>query len=105
MIAALVRKELGALLPFVAIIFFVFFMADAAYWLLAEYPEVIATNRVFDILDPDTSSTTAIVRFLIAFAMSSSLLVAEYDQKTIEFLDALPVTRTQIFCVKVAVAF
>jgi ABC-type transport system involved in multi-copper enzyme maturation permease subunit len=42
--------------------------------------------------------------FVLVFALASGLLVREFDEDTMEFLDSLPVSRSRLFFVKVSVA-
>jgi hypothetical protein len=46
----------------------------------------------------------SVLTFILAFALGSGLLVREQDDRTLEFLDALPTSRWSLFGVKLLVA-
>lgn len=104
MIAALIKKELTALAPFLVLIAVLFFGADVFFWCFAMYPDQSPINGLFDVIDPQHGDMTVYLTFGVAFAISLGLVASEHDQKTLEFLDALPTTRTHVFAVKCALA-
>src|SRR5216117_3038260 len=45
-----------------------------------------------------------VMMFTVAFALAASLLVREGDDRTLAFLDGLPLSRTRMFLTKVGLA-
>ena len=102
MIWTLIKKEYDALRPFVWLIIAIY--AISFVMLLFEMPHLDSYPSVFE----DSMSgefVKSIVLFLMAIALTSGLLMREYDEGTIEFLDSLPLSRSQIFFSKTFVAF
>jgi len=95
---ALFRKELRSLAPFVALVLF-FQLLNLAEILFTEFPDQYPLSKL---LSQDGSDQ--VLTFAVAFALASGLLVREHDEGTLGFLDALPVSRSQIFFSKFLLA-
>ncbi len=50
------------------------------------------------------AKTPSVFVFVLVFALASGLLVREYDEGTMEFLDALPLSRSRVFLIKVTLS-
>ena len=100
MSAPLLRKELREQRP---VLFFGLFLValDLVSLGLSEAPDL---RPLAVTLAPALHESWRVTLFLLAFALATGLLRREEDEGTLEFLDALPVTRTRLFLVKVAVA-
>lgn len=96
---ALLKKEWRSQWPFAALIVF---LVSTAYAATAATKSV--THRSLESLYGDdlidVVPEMAIILSLLSMAVSYGLLVRDLDDRTIDFLDALPVTRTQIFASK-----
>lgn len=99
---SLCRKELRSILPFLALVTFVGLMG-LVYELWTGPPNRMPLAKSYQEYVV-SSKEGQIVIFLVTFALASGLLVREYDEGTMEFLDSLPVSRTRVFCVKVTAA-
>ncbi|HSR51879.1 MAG TPA: ABC transporter permease subunit [Acidobacteriota bacterium] len=98
----LVGKELLAFRPFLAFSVFLAVL-DSVLVLLTEYP----TRVRLDFLTTQHSDSAAVLFFIfaaLALALTSGILLREYDERTLEFLDGLPVSRSQLFAAKVLAA-
>lgn len=96
----LLRKELRALRPFLALVL-LFVVLDLAFFLFSEMPDQYSLARLFG---PDHEGDQQL-NFILAFALTAGLLVREKDEGTLSFLEALPVTRRRIFFSKFFLAF
>ncbi|QRN94548.1 ABC transporter permease [Archangium violaceum] len=102
MIRPLVSKELRDQRPFLWLALF-FLALDVLSTLWTEALGLSPYEATFDVqfkLDGNLSMLT----FILAFALGSGLLVREQDDRTLEFLDALPTSRWSLFWVKLLVA-
>lgn len=98
MTGALFRKELRELRPW-ALLAVVFWSVDVLDELMR------ATDlRPLEVTFADLSGSMVPIVWVLAFAIGTSLGVREGDDGTLAFLDGLPVTRTRVFLVKLAVA-
>lgn len=96
------RKELRAIRPFLGLIL-VLMLFGMCYELLSELPNARPMAVTFsEYFAPEREGT--MLAFVLAFALASGLLVREYDEGTMEFLDSLPVSRSHVFFVKAATA-
>jgi len=97
---SLFRKELRAARPFLALVLF-FGSLNWLFMLLAEYPDQYPLSKL---MSEESRSSSQILTFIVAWALAAGLLVRERDEGTLMFLDALPVSRAQIFICKFVVA-
>jgi ABC-type transport system involved in multi-copper enzyme maturation permease subunit len=95
---ALLRKELRSLAPFIGLVLF-FQLLSLAEILLTEFPDQYRFSELMS-----QSEGNQVMTFAVAFALAAGLLVRERDEGTLAFLDTLPVSRTQIFFSKFALA-
>ena len=96
------RKELRSMLPFLllAVVICVF---GLVYEMLSGLPNMKPWEVTYeDYVVYSEEGNVLICLFVLALA--SGLLVREYDEGTVEFLDSLPVSRSRIFAVKIAAA-
>lgn len=102
MIRELVRREARAQLPF---FFFLVALEALNLWfgLLAKQPDLESAREILAAVTPSGAALDTILTFVLCFGLGSGLLVRELDDRTIEFLDGLPVSRSAIFAVKVLV--
>ena len=95
----LLRKELRAQMPF-AVLIAVFI--GLGY--LASYATTsLVLKTVFDLYADGITEHPlmwSIISFLFSISISYGLMIREFDDRTIEFVDALPVSRTQFFVAK-----
>ncbi len=103
MIVALLRKELRHQAPF-ALLLIMFLVSGIALEIATEIPDLRPLHETFDEFI-SAGSEGVFVLFVICFALANGLLVREYDEGTLEYLDSLPVTRTAVFMTKFAVAW
>lgn len=96
--SGLLRKELRELRPF--LLLGVFLLAlDLVEWFTEQLDmQPLAVNI------GETSQALAVLMFFIAFAAGTGLLVREMDDRTLAFLDGLPVSRARVFGAKILVA-
>lgn len=99
---ALLRKELRSLTPFLALIVALPLLGLAMEG-VTQVPHLRSWAEIVREYTADSAGEAAF-RMLIVLALASGLLVREFDDGTIEFLDALPVTRGQVFLGKLAAA-
>lgn len=92
-IRTLLRKELRALLPFIWLLLVLLFV-DLVYLCITEFPDSYGIVHWDDGVD---IGSHCILLAIIAFTLGQGLLMRERAEDTLEFLDALPVTRTQVF--------
>lgn len=90
-------KELRSLLPFLllVLVFIAISLLDVA---LTQFPDQQTLATVLT----RNSDSDQIVLFLITFALTQGLLMRERSENTLEFLDSLPSSRSQIFLGKCA---
>jgi hypothetical protein len=94
----LLRKEFRELRPFLLLGVFLLLL-DLLEWLAEQFdmqPMAVSMG--------ETSQVLALLMFFIAFAAGTGLLVREMDDRTLAFLDGLPVSRTRVFGIKLLVA-
>ncbi|HLL54924.1 MAG TPA: ABC transporter permease, partial [Myxococcaceae bacterium] len=98
----LLRKELRDQRPFALLgLFFVVLELLSDLFLVDPVRQTLAVT-----FDPKfkASGDLAGITAVIAFAIGAGLLIREQDDRTLEFLESMPVSRLHIFTVKVAVA-
>jgi len=95
---SLIRKELRAQLPFLLLIIFLI-LTDAAEHLFGSFPDA---KSLADVLADyvENGAVAGIAYLILAVALALALVPRERDEGTLEFLDALPCTRGQIFTSK-----
>lgn len=93
---ALLRKELRALRPFLWLML-VLAALDGAATLATEFPDQHTLADVFDSLD---ATFAYLILFAFAFAIGQTLIGRERAEETLEFLDALPVSRARVYWTK-----
>ncbi len=98
----LARKELRSMRPFLTLAVFIP-VVGILYELLTGLPHM---RPVASTVGEYAASgwESSILVFVVFFSLASGLLVREYDEGTIEFLDALPVSRVRIFFTKFLLA-
>ncbi len=101
MIRSLIRKELRALLPFIILLIFLAVL-DIVSVAITEFPDDYGILRWFS-ASPLTGNL--IVYAVIAYALAQGVLMRERAEDTLEFLDALPVSRHHVFWIKFCTAF
>ncbi len=95
----LLRKELRAQLPFFLLILFLL-LTSVLFYAISQPLTLVSTELWFKENVFELDSEFSIIAFILSFALASGLLVREFDDSTIEFMDALPVSRTQWFFAK-----
>ena len=95
--AALFRKELRDLLPW-GTLSLAFGLSNVAQ-LLLEQVDSTPLGQTFYLLN----AVTVVFYWLIAFAIGTGLAIREHDDRTLAFLDGLPVSRSRVFFVKCVV--
>lgn len=96
------RKELRSTLPFL-VLAAIIPLLGMVYELTTGLPSMKPFGSTYeDYVVSPTEGTALISLFILALA--SGLLVREYDEGTMEFLDSLPVSRSRVFAVKIAAA-
>ena len=91
----LLRKELRALLPFIWLLL-VLIAVDLLYICTTEFPDEYGLIH-WDDSNPYGLGAHLTLLAIIAFTLAQGLLMRERAEDTLEFLDALPVSRTQVF--------
>jgi len=94
---ALFRKELRDLLPW-GILGFALALSSVAE-LLLEQVDMAPLGQTFRLFN----EYNVVVYWVIAFAIGTGLAIREHDDRTLAFLDGLPVSRSRVFFVKCAV--
>jgi ABC-2 family transporter protein len=96
---ALLRKELRELLPWgvLSIVLGTFDVLTALF----SQPDMRPLNQTYGSL----GGPGAYLFWFIAVAIGTGLATREQDDRTLAFLDALPVSRSRIFLMKMSVAF
>ena len=95
--AALFRKELRDLLPW-GVLSLAFGLSNVVQ-LLLEQVDTTPLGQTYFLLNQEN----VVLYWLIAFAIGTGLAIREHDDRTLAFLDGLPVGRTRVFFVKCAV--
>jgi ABC-type transport system involved in multi-copper enzyme maturation permease subunit len=95
--AALFCKEVRDLLPW-GVLSLAFGLSNVAQ-LLLEQVDSAPLGQTFFLLNGEN----LVLYWLIAFAIGTGLAVREHDDRTLAFLDGLPVSRSRVFFVKCAV--
>lgn len=102
MIRPLVAKEVRDQRPFLWLaVFFIALEVLSTLWTeplgFSPYASTFDTRFKSD-------GELSVLTFILAFALGSGLLIREQDDRTLEFLDALPTSRWTLFWVKLLVA-
>jgi len=97
MSAALLRKELRDLLPW-GVLSLALGLSNVVQ-LLLEQVDSTPLGQTFFFLNQEN----IVLYWLIAFAIGTGLAIREHDDRTLAFLDGLPVSRSRVFFVKCAV--
>ena len=95
--AALFRKEFRDLLPW-GVLSLAFGLSNVVQ-LLLEQVDSTPLGQTFFLLNQEN----IVLYWLIAFAIGTGLAIREHDDRTLAFLDGLPVARSGVFFVKCAV--
>lgn len=93
--AALFRKELRDLLPW-GVLGLALGLSNASEFLLGQV-DLAPLGQTFGLLN------NVVPYWLIAFAIGTGLAIREHDDRTLAFLDGLPVSRSHVFIVKCVV--
>ncbi len=93
---ALLRKELRALRPFLWLMLAIAAL-DGLGTLATRYPDQHTLSDIFDDFD---ASFAYLMLFAFAFAIGQTLIGRERGEETLEFLDALPVSRARVYWTK-----
>lgn len=97
--AALLRKELRELLPW-GVLSVALGVFDMLFVLFTQ-PDM----RPLSVTYAGLGDAGAVLFWFIAFAIGTGLATREQDDRTLAFLDGLPVSRSRVFVTKMAVAF
>jgi hypothetical protein len=97
MTGALIRKELRDLLPWGVLC-----LVLGALDLVPELLEQLDMRPLAGTIGEFISSST-IISWVFAFSIATSLTTREQDDRTLAFLDGLPLSRSRVFLVKCAV--
>ena len=100
MTAALYRKELRQLAPLIGVMLGLFVFEVFNTTILSS-PDQYSWAALSKILTPGVFTETSTLYLVLALVASYLLLPREHDQRTIEFLHALPVNRYRIYFTKV----
>jgi len=102
MMTLLWHKELRTVRPYLGLTIFLG-LVDFSFSLITEFPDQLTLAEKLDghFREPMTYS---LFYLFLSFSLASLLLMREYDDGALEFLDALPVTRAQVFVAKYFVA-
>ncbi len=96
---SLLAKELKFLVP-TGILFTFLFCLDFFFYPLLQAPDQTSWLEVQDALDPEGSEWIAPLLYVMGVSFGFSLYPREYEERSIDFLHTLPVTRGQIFFCK-----
>ncbi|MGB7346774.1 MAG: ABC transporter permease subunit [Pirellulaceae bacterium] len=101
---ALLSKEFRAQIPFALL---GLFLVSTGYLFqgIKSPLTLMPTERLYGEGLINLGTDHAVVMFLLSIAISYGLLVREFDDRSIEFLDALPISRAKIFWAKWIAAF
>ncbi len=100
----LLKKELRQLLPISCLVFFLM-GGGLLVEPMTERPDEMSWEGISSCLSPNNGAETAIVLLLICLAVGFSLFPREHDEKTIDFLHSLPLSRRTIFLTKVLAGY
>jgi hypothetical protein len=92
--AALFRKELRDLLPW-GVLGVALALSNITELMLGQI-DLAPLGQTFGLLN----TYNVVLYWLIAFAIGTGLAIREHDDRTLRFLDGLPVSRTRVFLVK-----
>jgi hypothetical protein len=95
--AALFRKETRELLPW-GVLMLALGLSNVVDLLFTQV-DLSPLGQTFPLLN----SFNLVIYWLIAFAIGTGLAIREHDDRTLGFLDGLPVSRSRVFFVKCAV--
>jgi hypothetical protein len=98
----MIRKELRALLPLGILIFVIMAGIDLVYQPLTERVDELGWLGVNSDISAGKGGDHAFVLLVLGLLVAYSALPREHDEKTIEFLYSLPISRWQIFAGKLA---
>lgn len=96
--AALFRKEMRSLRPFVFVVL-TLLLLDIIDAFLVPFGARLLPGRLESLSDE-----LGVLQFLLGFALGTNLLVREIDDGTLHFLDGLPLKRQGIFTAKIQAA-
>jgi ABC-type transport system involved in multi-copper enzyme maturation permease subunit len=98
LMASLWRKELWAMLPFLSLVIFISLL-NVFDECLSHQPDLrpLASSAEGYVT---LSAESSYMLFILVFATGTWLLVRDHDEGSLEFLDSLPLTRTQVFVAK-----
>ena len=99
----LIKKEFRQLLP-VAILIIIFFTAQLIYNPVSGRLDEDSSSKISGYLEPDSQVSSSIVLIILCLMTSFSLFPREYDDRTIEYLYSLPISRNAVFFSKFIVA-
>lgn len=99
----LVKKELALQRPYLLLVLVVIGIT-VFDTMVSGYPDQRSLVGILDFWIASGGDGTSLMAVLVAFALGSGLLTREYDERNLEFLDALPISRWSIFASKVGVA-
>ena len=99
----LIKKEFRQLLP-VAILIIIFFTAQLIYNPVSGRLDEDSWSKISGYLEPDSQVSSSIVLIILCLMTSFSLFPREYDDRTIEYLYSLPISRNAVFFSKFIVA-
>ena len=103
MIHTLIKKEFRQLLP-IAILIFIFFNAQIIFNPVSERLDEGAWSNISGYIEPGSQVISSIILIIFCFMTAFSLFPREHDEKTIEYLYSLPISRTKVFLSKFIVA-
>lgn len=92
----LLSKELRSLRPFLWLVL-VILGIDLIGTLLTRFPDQFSISDAFDEFD---ASFAYAIHLVFALAMGQTLIQRERSEETLEFVDSLPVSRSQVFWTK-----
>ncbi len=96
---AIIKKELTSLKPFI-ILMISLSLLTFIYNFATEAQNMSKINSLVNNFSGDNYLNYLILYLIFAFSLTSGLLIREYDEKTIEFLSAMPVSLSKVFLVK-----
>ncbi|MGD9162921.1 MAG: ABC transporter permease subunit [Desulfobacteraceae bacterium] len=99
----LIKKELRQLLP-VAILIILFFTAQLIYNPVSGRLDEGSWSSISGYLEPNSQVSSSIILIILCLMTAFSLLPREYDDRTIEYLYSLPISRSAVFLSKFVVA-
>lgn len=96
---SIVKKELTSLKPFLILILCMC-LYTIVYNLVLEAQNLSTIDSLIEAYSGDSYYGHAFIYLIFAFALTSGLIMREYDEKTIEFLGFLPVSLGKVFIIK-----